>query len=58
VITQRIIALITILESVAIGEMAVERPRTNIILKRLEPITFPRANPLSPFFAATMLVTS
>ena len=35
-----------------------DTPIISRMLKILEPITFPRARPFSPFLAATMLVTS
>ena len=44
--------------SAEIGWMEEERPRINIILKMLEPTTFPRARPLSPFLEAVTEVTS
>ena len=41
-----------------IGLMEVEEPRINRMLNRLDPTTFPRANQLSPFLAATKEVAS
>ena len=44
--------------STFIGEMVQEAARTNRILNRFEPITLPNASSFSPFFDATMEVTS
>ena len=40
------------------GESVAEHPKINKILKILEPIALPKAKPLSPFFVATIEVTS
>ena len=41
-----------------IGLIALLAPKTNKILKRFEPITFPIINSVSPFFKAVIDVTS
>ena len=40
------------------GQITLENPKINKILKIFEPTAFPNANPLSPFLHATTLVTS
>ena len=44
--------------STVIGEMSALKPRINTMLKMFEPIALPSARSLSPFFAATIEVTS
>ena len=52
--------MISVIDSnaTAIGLMATDDPKMKTILKMLEPTTFPSANSLSPFRAATSEVTN